>query len=163
MATPNNIVLRPNFAKFQFPFIELASAPLTVENLLSVSQQKLTPVVTSDANLVIPEVQPGLYATLDLSPRYTAVVDNTITAAESPVPGKILRELFAYTLDGISYQSNLGDGILIEKGSVRTVEITSMLVRLMYDLSNFQSTTVFVPGANATVSVYVTPVIILWY
>lgn len=164
MAAPNNIVLRPEFAQFQFPFIALSDLA-TLNDILNASNQTLLP--TTSGLLQIPQVDPAKFAHLSLNAGFFFEVPQTGTVTNtSVINARAKRVTVNYTIDGIVNVSNVTEKIIIEKGSVRNINLTSMVANLVPDIVNLITTPAFVvdtSGTDGAAKAYVSPVVTLWY
>jgi len=162
---PSNIVLRPQFSQFQYP-TDAFEFDFTVGSAVQGTRIILTPQ-TSPFLLEVPEVTPGIYATLDLNAYYSYLLTNSVAGAgPSQIPAHVLRHEVYYTIDGVAQSSFITEKILIEKGSVRNINITTLAAIMAMDLANLQTTSLMVPGAvgdSALALIHVSPVLTLWY
>jgi len=160
---PNNIVLRPGFAQFQFPALQFTDLA-TVPDIIEAANQTLLPVTTG--LLELPEVDPAKYAIMSLHAKFFYRAPNTVVSSWGVLNARPKRNEVVYTVDGIAQRSNVTEDILIEKGSVRNINITQLLGNFVVDLINFQSTLAFVPdvsGTDGAAFSYLSPVVTLWY
>jgi len=125
----------------------------------------MLPDVGAPSFLEIPEVDPAKYATLDMYPKFSYILPNTITSEGALLYARMQYFLMNYTIDGVAQASNIGDKIIIEKGSVRKIDILNVRANMILDIFNTATTLMFQPDVtgSAVAQVYTSPVVTLWY
>lgn len=164
---PANIVLRPDFARFQFTEIEL-SAVAPWSTILGFNTQQL-PATSIDPSLEIPNIKPARYLSLDLNPHYVFLFPNNavpIGGDNSPLLADAINRLYSYRIDGVQYRSAVENNILIEKGSTRIVTFDNLqVIMAVRNFSSLITSTAVIPdlGLDGVGVCRLTPVVTAYY